>query len=110
MTMKSFLCVAVLALASLAAAKAKSYDIVLHDQVKAGSVQLKPGAYTVKVKGESAVFTSMTDGSTYTAQVKLDNNGPKHDATAVVVIPENGAAVLKSIRLGGSTTTLEFNE
>ncbi|MGB7761391.1 MAG: hypothetical protein WBL61_16295 [Bryobacteraceae bacterium] len=108
--MKSLLCTAVLALASLAAANAKSYDIVLNDPVKAGSVQLKPGTYTVQVKGDIAIFTSGTSGKTYTAPVKLDNNGPKHDETTVHTDTENGAEVLKSIALGGSTTTLEFNE
>ncbi len=110
MTMKSLLCAAVLALASFAAANAKSYDIVLDDSVKAGSVQLKPGAYTLKLKGDMAVFTSLGSGKTYTAPVKLDNNGPKHDATTVQTANENGVEVLKSIRLGGSTTTLEFND
>jgi flagellar basal body P-ring protein FlgI len=110
MTMKSLLCVAVLALASSAVANAKSYDIVLNDPVKAGSVQIKPGAYTVKVKGDTAVFTSVSSGKTYTAPVKIESNGPKNDVTTVRTDTENGVAVLKAIRLGGSTTTLEFNE
>lgn len=110
MTMKSSLCVAILALASFAVANAKSYDIVLGSPVKAGSVQLKPGAYTVKVKGDAAVFTSISSGESFTAPVKLDSSGPKHEATLVTVVPENGAEVLKSIRLGGSSTTLQFSE
>jgi hypothetical protein len=110
MTMKSSLCVAVLALASFAVANAKSYDIVLDNPVKAGAVQLKPGAYSVKVKGDSAIFTSLSSGQSFTAPVKLDNSGPKYDATSVKTATENGAEVLKSIRLGGSNTTLEFNE
>jgi len=109
MTTKSLLCAAVLALASFAAANAKYYDIVLGNPVKAGPVQLNPGAYTVKVKGDSAVFTSVSSGKSYTAPVKLDNDGSKHDATSVRTATENGAQVLKSIRLGGSTTTLEFD-
>ena len=110
MTMKSSLCTAILALASFAAANAKSYDIVLDNAVKAGSVQLEPGAYTVKVKGASAVFTSVRSGKSYTATVKLASDGSKHDATSVRIVAEDGAEVLKSIRLGGSNTTLEFNE
>jgi len=110
MTTKSLLCVAVLALASLTVASAKSYDIVLGSPVKAGSVQLKPGAYTVKVKGDSVIFTSVGSGKTFTAPVKIDNNGPKHNQTTVGTATENGAEVLKSIKLGGSTTTLEFSE
>jgi len=55
----------------------------------------------VKVKGDSAVFTSVSSGKSYTAPVKLDNDGSKHDATSVRTATENGAQVLKSIRLGG---------
>jgi hypothetical protein len=64
----------------------------------------------VKVKGDSAIFISIDSGKTYTASVKLDTSGPKHDTTAVQIATENGTEVLKAIRLGGSTTTLEFNE
>lgn len=110
MTTKSLLCVAVLALASFTVASAKSYDILLGSPVKAGSIQLKPGAYTVKVKGDTAVFTSVSSGKTFTAPVKLDKSGPKHDVTIVGTETANGAEVLKSIKLGGSNTTLEFNE
>ncbi|MGB9457727.1 MAG: hypothetical protein WCB12_16875 [Bryobacteraceae bacterium] len=110
MTTKSLLCVAVLAMASFTAANAKSYDILLDNPVKVGSVQLKPGPYTVKVKGDTAIFTALSNGKTYTAPVKLDVDGVKHDATAVRTATVNGAEVLQSIRLGGSTTTLEFNE
>jgi hypothetical protein len=110
MTTKSLLCVAVLALANLTIASAKSYDIILNAPVKAGSVELKPGAYSVKVKGDTAIFTSASSGKSFTAPVKLDNSGPKHEVTAVGTVNENGSEVLKSIKLGGSATTLEFGE
>ncbi len=110
MTTKSLLCAAVLALGSFTAANAKSYDILLDSPVKVGPVQLKPGSYTVKVKGDTAIFTAISNGKTYTAPVKLDNDGVKHDATAVRTATEHGSEVLRSIRLGGSTTTLEFND
>jgi len=110
MTTKSLLCAAVLALASFTAASAKSYDIVLNNPVKAGSVQLQPGFYTVTVKGDTAVFTSASSGKTYTAPVKLDNSGPRHDSTALKLKTKDGAEILTSIMVGGSHITLEFNE
>jgi len=110
MTMKSLVCTAVLAAASFTVASAKSYDIMLDNPVKAGPVQLKAGAYTLKVKGDTAIFTSVSSGKHFTAPVKIENSGPKHDATAVGMVSENGAQVLKDIKLGGSATTLEFGE
>jgi len=109
--MKPLMCVATLALASFAVAYAKSYDITLDNTVKAGPTQLKAGEYSVKVQGNTAIFKSDTDGKTYTAPVKLEAaKGPKHEATAVVVDTEKGGKVLKSIEVGGSHTTLEFQE
>ena len=108
--MKSFVCAAVLALASFAVANAKSYDIILSNSVKAGPVEIKAGAYTVKVKGDSAIFISTRDGKTSSAPVKLESSGPKHNSTTAVVATEPGGAVLRAIKLGGSNTTLEFSE
>jgi len=110
MTTKSLMCVAALALAGITVANAKSYDVVLYNQVKAGSIELKAGEYSVKIKGDNAVFTSAANGKTFTVPVKLENSGPKHNSTDAIVDGVDGAAVLKSIKLGGSTTTLEFNQ
>jgi len=110
MTTKSVLCVAVLALASFTVASAKSYDIILNGPAKAGSLQLQAGTYTLKLKGDTAIFISTASGKSFTAPVKLDNSGKKHDVTAVDSVTENGSEVIKSIKLGGSATTLEFSE
>ena len=110
MTTKSLLCTAVLALASLTAVNAKSYEINLSGAVKAGPVELKAGSYSVTVKGDTAVFTNARNGKTYTAPVKVENQGPKHDSTVAKVETKNGSEVLTSIAVGGSNTTLEFSE
>ena len=59
MTAKSFLIVGALSLASLGIASAKSYDIVLSDPTMAGTTQLQPGEYKLKVEGTQAVFTDV---------------------------------------------------
>ena len=110
MTTKSLLCTAVLALASLTAANAKSYDIILGSTVKAGPIELKAGSYSLKVKGDTVVFTDAASGKTFTAPVKVENQGPKHDSTVAKVETRNGTGVLTSIAVGGSNTTLEFSE
>lgn len=110
MTTKSLLCAAVLVLASLTVANAKSYDIILGSTVKAGPIELKAGSYSVQVKGDTAVFKDAASGKTYTAPVKVESQGPKHKATVARVDTKNGADVLTSIAVGGSNTTLEFSE
>jgi len=97
-------------LASLAGANAKSYDAVLYNRVKAGATLLQAGYYMVKVKGDNAVFTAVSDGKNYTTPVKVDNDGSKHDSTVANVDALDGIVVLRSIQIGRSSITLEFNK
>ena len=110
MTVKSLLSVAVLTLASLTAASAKSYSIDLDSAVKAGRLHLNAGSYSVKVKNHTAIFTAANNGKTYTAPVKLGNSPSKNEFTAVTMADKKGTEVLQSIALGGSHTTLEFSD
>jgi hypothetical protein len=108
MTTKSLLIVGTLALASLASAK--SYDIVLSSPTKAGSLELKAGEYSLKVKGSTAVFTSVDTGKSFTAPVKVQEGSKKYDNTAVDTQKSNGEDQIKTIELGGSTTQLQLGE
>jgi hypothetical protein len=110
MRIKSLLFAGTLALASLTMVYAKSYDISLSGPVQAGNVQLKAGQYTLKIKGSSAVFTDLEDGKSYTAPVKVDQGTQKFDVTAVQTDTKGATTQIKSIELGGSTTTLKFGD
>ena len=59
MTTKSLLLVATLALAGIASAK--SYNITLSAPMKAGSVQLPAGEYSLKVQGSNAILHQPTE-------------------------------------------------
>jgi hypothetical protein len=104
MTSKSLLFIGTLALAGIASAK--SYDIVLSSPAKAGSVQLAAGEYSLKVKGNSAVFTNVETGKSVSAPVKVENATKKFDQTAV----DSTADQITAIELGGSTTKLDMGE
>ena len=108
MTPKSILLIGTLALASIASAK--SYDIVLSAPAKAGNLQLAAGEYSLKVKGATAVFTNVETGKAFTAPVKLQDSGKKHENTAVDTTKENGADKITTIELGGSSTDLQLGE
>lgn len=110
MTMKSVLVTGTLALCSLTMGYAKSYDLVFSSPVKAGSVELKAGEYTLKVKGTSAVFTNVETAKSFTAPVKVQNTGKKFDVTAVDTNNKNGTSKIQTIELGGSDTQLDFGE
>lgn len=102
------LLVGALTLASLSLASAKTYDIVFTQPSKAGSVQLTPGEYRLKVEGANAVFTNLDSNKKFTVPVKVQNSDKKFDQTAVDTTDANGTSTVESIELGGSTTKLGF--
>jgi hypothetical protein len=106
MTTKSLLLTGALALASLSIGYAKSYDLVFSTPVRAGNLQLQPGQYTLKVKGNTATFTNVETDKTYTAPVKIQDAGKKFDVTAV----DTSKDQIQKIELGGSNNELEFGE
>lgn len=105
--MKKFVAVAALAFSSLVVVNAKTYDITLSNPAKAGSVQLKPGIYKLKVEGSSAVFTDGKSKS-YTTPVKVETGEKKYDDTRVHSTREGAEDRINQIDLGGSKTKLGF--
>ena len=108
MTKRSLLTAGALVLATFSMGYAKTYDLVFSSPVKAGTTELKPGEYKLKVKGNTAEFTSVDTNKTFTAPVKLENSAKRHDVTAVDTTKQDGANQIQKIELGGSTTDLDF--
>jgi hypothetical protein len=105
--MKKWFSVAILALCSLGVLSAKSYDIVLTGPASVGTLQLKPGAYHLKVDGSNAVFTDHKS-KTYTTPVKVQNADKKFNDTRVQSSKDGATDRINEIDLGGSTTVLGF--
>jgi hypothetical protein len=108
MTTKSLLLIGTLALAGIASAK--TYDLKLSAPANAGSVQMAPGEYSIKVLGGFAFFTNVDTGKKFMTAVKVEDAGKKFAATAVDCSPKDGEDQIKAIELGGSSTKLELGE
>lgn len=106
--MKKFLVVAALALSSLTVLSAKTYEIVLSGKTKAGSIELKPGQYKLKVEGNNAIFTDTSKGKSFTTPVKIETVDQKFQDTRVQSVKDGDADKINSIDLGGSKTKLGF--
>jgi len=106
--MKKFIVVAGLALSSLTVLSAKTYDIVLSNKTKAGSIELKPGSYKLKVEGGNAVFTDTSKGKSFTTPVKVQEGDKKFDDTRVQSVKDGETEKINEIDLGGSKTKLGF--
>jgi hypothetical protein len=105
---KTFVLGIVLSLSSILFAGTKSYQVVFTSPAKVGTVKLAPGEYSLKVEGDTAVFTNVQNSKKFTAPVKVENGAKKHSVTAVDSTKEADGENVKSIELGGSTTTLAF--
>jgi len=110
MTTKSLLLTGTLVLASFSLGYAKSYDLIFSTPVKAGNVDLAPGEYSLKLKGNTAIFTNVDTDKAYIAPVKIENAGKKFEATAVETTDQTGTSQIQKIQLGGSENELEFGE
>ena len=106
--MKKLLVVGVLALSSICILSAKSYELTLTTITKAGSVQLKPGQYNLKIQGTNAIFTEMNSSKSFTVPVKVVETDKKFDDTKVQSSKDGDTDKIEEIDLGGSKTKLGF--
>jgi hypothetical protein len=109
MKAKSFLATGALLLSLVAIGSAKSWDIVVDSNTKAGSVMLPAGSYSVKVNNNQALLTS-DSGKKFTIPVKVTNGTTKYDETSVKSEKQGEVNVIQSIDLSGTTEELQFGE
>jgi hypothetical protein len=107
--MKKTLLIGVFALASISFAGGKTYDITISKAAKAGSIELAPGEYQLKVEGTNAVFTDRHHKS-FTTAIKVEAAPKKFQFTAVDSSDAGAADLIHSITLAGSTTKIDFVE
>jgi hypothetical protein len=103
--MKKTLLIGVFAAASLLLAGSKTYDITISKATKAGSIELAPGEYSVKLEGNTVTFTD-SHRKSLTTPVKVESSDRKFNNTSVLSSTDK----ILSISLGGSTTKINFVE
>ena len=106
--MKKLAVIGFAVLSCLTIASAKSYDLTLTTLTKAGSVQLKPGEYRLKVEGTNATFVDVKSAKSVTTPIKVETTEKKFNTTRVDTTRQNDTDVIKEIELGGSKTKIEF--
>jgi len=106
--MKKLLAIGALTLFSLSILSAKTYQITITAPTKAGSAQLKPGEYRLKVDGSNATFTDVNSSKSVTTPVNVENGDKKYDDTRVQITRDGDTDRMEDIELGGSKTKLEF--
>jgi len=93
---------------ALAVASAKTYSITLFQPSELAGKELKPGDYKVDVEGAKAVIRGQK--TSVEVPVKLEENGKKFDKTSVRFGTADGKYRIREIYLGGTKTSLVFQE
>ncbi len=95
-----------MALLALAAGKYKMQ--VSSASVVGNNVQLPAGAYTIELRGTIAMFINEDKGTSFTAPAKVETVEAKYEATTAETSKDGNLNRIKAIRLGGTTTRLNF--
>jgi hypothetical protein len=98
-------CFGTLALAIASAAS--SYSVTLFQPSVVGDKELKPGDYRIEVDGDKAIIKS--GKQSIEAPVKTETGDKKFPQTTVRYSNADGRYHVAEIRLGGTKTTLVFN-
>ena len=86
---------------------AKNYTFVVSEPTQAGSVQLKPGEYTVKIAGAQVALVD-NDGRKIDVTATMDTADQKSDYTSVLTTKAEGKPRIEAVLLGGSKNKVVF--
>ncbi|MGP0074067.1 MAG: hypothetical protein ACLPWF_19315 [Bryobacteraceae bacterium] len=109
MSTRSLLMVGAMTIASLNIASAKSYDIVLNAPAKAGTTELKPGEYKVKIEGSQAVFTNVQSNISVSVPAQVENAQKKFPYTSLETTSQDGMDNIQAIDLADSNTRVTLH-
>ena len=96
------------AILGLAVASAENYRVTLSQPSKVEGKQLKAGEYRLNV--ENSKLTIVQGKESVEVPVKVTTGGTKFDTTAIRYVGTGDKVSIKEIRLGGTKTTLVFEE
>ncbi len=96
------------AILGLAVASAETYRVTLSQPSKIEGKQLKAGDYRLNL--ENSKLTIVSGKQTVEVPVKVQNGDTKFDSTAVRYTGTGDKVSIKEIRIGGTKTTLLFEE
>jgi hypothetical protein len=85
------------------ASAASNYSVKLYDSMWIGATQLKPGDYTIEMKGDKAVFR--TGKKMVEVPATMGSNEQKYKFTSFVAVDSK----LHEIDLGGTKSKIVFS-
>ena len=86
----------------------KSYRITLREVAKIGTVELRPGNYTLVFDAPKVRLTELDSGRAVELEAKIESVDKKFDTTEIHSTQADGVRTIYEIRLGGSKTRIDF--
>ena len=109
--MKKWMLVAgALLFAGLPVAYGRSYEVVFAVPVQAGNVELAPGAYTIRHRGDEAIFTKVSNQRTYDVPATVEWVARKNRSMDVVLNNQNAIPQIQRVVVGGHRYDLQFGQ
>jgi hypothetical protein len=101
--------IAMLALLAVSLVSARTYSFAISDPAQAGTAQLKPGQYRLRLDGSQVVLLDKTGHQIDTA-ARVEESEGKFDQTSVTTTRVDGTVRIESVELGGSHTKVVFQQ
>jgi hypothetical protein len=98
---------AIIALLCVPFVSARSYEFIVADKAQIGAAQLKPGQYTLTLKGSQAVLRDQ-NGRRTEAAVKIEAADSAFPDTLVVLSTTGGSPKVEYIGLKGTKNKVVF--
>ena len=102
-----FYTAAVFALLTVSVVGAKNYSFTMTEPTQAGSVELRPDAYTLKVEGSQVLLINSV-GHQIEVMAKIETTDQKFNETAVFISKVDGVNRIQSIELAGTKSRIVF--
>ena len=106
--MKSLLATGALLLAGFSMAFGMSFEIAFANPVQAGNTELRAGTYSIRQKGDHAIFTNLSNGDTYSVPATVQRLAEKNPTMKVLMSNDNQR--IETIQLGGHAVDLQLGE
>lgn len=86
-----------------------SYRVTMREKTKVGSIQLKPGEYSLAVRDSKVRFTDQNTGKVFEVDATIDNSAEaKYQHTSIDSRIVDGTRQVTEIHLAGTKTKLKF--
>lgn len=96
-------------LLAIALASAKTYTFTISDPAQAGTAQLKPGEYLLRLDGAHVALMNK-DGSQIAAAATVEETDRKFEQTSIITSDVDGIHRIESIQLHGSKNKVVFQQ